>query len=484
MSLLPLLQQQGCINVSCYAVNIYSTAILEDAALALSHSLLAVANGLRTDHPIPDLPIVDDSALPLDDPGAIEAIGRKHDTGTWGRWDKLKDGGWVAFTTDAQRPDLAWVVRWHPQHGRSVMVYRDGDAAGEYMTYTDEALLFRSGGYWWNGDGWFRPSKVFDKARGRYVNRPVAAAVTISAADLLDTGADPGRGLILPISDLNPDRPYAEAGRRWRDDLALWAQHHADGRHAAGCVVQLNAPELSADQLLGVAELAQVAGIAASTLRAYLARGESEVPAPQAVVGGRSMWSRPVAEDWAEARRRSSDSAAATMAHPDRSDLHVGVADLWTWFTRAFTTTLWGNPTFRKRFALRWRTQAAIEEVAHDLAWTAAGSLNRIISSDDLGITVRAAVLGEWAAWQRTYGQEPVMYPLTPAVTRMLDWLIRHDPRMAQAHMAEIIGDAEGDLGIPPATAGQALLTALALDGKLGDGAYNEFIDLTLPPDN
>ena len=99
-------------------------------------------------------------------------------------------------------------------------------------------------------------------------------------------------------------------------------------------------------------------------------------------------------------------------------------------------------------------------------------------------LTVRAAVLGEWAAWQRTYGPEQVSYPLTPAITRMLDWLIWHGPGMAQAHMQEIIGDAEGDLGIVPATAGQSLLTALALDGKLGEGAYNEFIDLVLPPNN
>ena len=70
-------------------------------------------------------------------------------------------------------------------------------------------------------------------------------------------------------------------------------------------------------------------------------------------------------------------------------------------------------------------------------------------------LTVRAAVLGEWAAWQRTYGPEQVSYPLTPAITRMLDWLIWHGPGMAQAHMQEIIGDAEGDLGIVPATAGQ-----------------------------
>ena len=70
-------------------------------------------------------------------------------------------------------------------------------------------------------------------------------------------------------------------------------------------VVGLIAPELSGDQLINATELAQIGGVAPSTLRAYLSRGESEVPSPQAVVGGRAMWARPVAEEWAERRRTS-----------------------------------------------------------------------------------------------------------------------------------------------------------------------------------
>src|SRR5689334_3498977 len=87
-----------------------------------------VANGLRTDHPIPDLPFVDDSLLPLADPAAIEAIGRNKGEGMWGREDECDDGGWFAYTTDPLRHDLAWIVRYHPLHGRSVVVYRDEDA--------------------------------------------------------------------------------------------------------------------------------------------------------------------------------------------------------------------------------------------------------------------------------------------------------------------------------------------------------------------
>jgi hypothetical protein len=453
--------------------------------LALSYKYVTVGNGLRTDHPIPDLPFIDDSHLPLDDPDAIEAIGRKDGGQTWGRTDRCKDGGWVAFTTDAVRPDLGWVVRWHPEYGRSVVLYRNEDVASAYMSYEDEALLFRAGGYWWDGTTWYRPSQVFDQAREIYVNRAVPAALTISAADLLDN-AVADRGQVLPIGEVDLERPaYAEPGRRWRDDLAVWAARHRDGRHLAGCVVHLTAPELAADQLLGVAELAEVAGIGASTLRAYQARGESEVPLAQATVGGRSMWSRPVAEDWAETRRRSRDGVARTMADRDHDNLSVGVARLWDYFTTAFAIDLWDRDGNRKRFALRWRTKAAVREVAHDVAWTAAASLNRIVPLGDLGMTIRAAVLFEFADWQRTMRNEKVSYPINHAITRMLDWLIQHKPEQARAAVAEIVGEAERRLGIPPEVTGFSLRQALALDGKLPDeNAYEEFFDVALPPEN
>ncbi|MFY1637108.1 hypothetical protein ACN27F_28175 [Solwaraspora sp. WMMB335] len=452
--------------------------------MALSYKYMAVGNGLRTDHPIPDLPFVDDSHLPLDDPDAIEAIGRKPGVnGTWGRTDPCKDGGWVAFTTDVLRPDLGWVVRWHPEHGRSVVLYRDEDVVSAYMSYEDEALLFRAGGYWWDGTTWYRPSQVFDRAREIYVNRPVPAALTISAADLPQ--GDPGKGAAWAITDLDPDTMTPVASRRWRDDLALWALRHGSGRHLAGCVVHLTAPELAADQLLGVAELAEIAGIGASTLRAYQTRGESDVPLAQATVGGRSMWSRPVAEDWAETRRRSRDGVARTMADHDHENLSVGVARLWDYFTNAFAIDLWDRDRNRKRFALRWRTKAAVRDVAHDVAWTAAASLDRIVPLGDLGATIRAAVLFELADWQRTVLNEKVSYPINHAIARMLDWLIQHEPEQARAVVAEIVGEAERGLGIPPEITGSSLRQALALDGKLsGENAYAEFLNLVLPPDS
>ena len=449
--------------------------------MALSYKYMAVGNGMRTDHPIPDLPFVDDSHLPLEDPDAIEAIGRTEADGHWGRTDRCKDGGWVAFTTDPLRPDLGWVVRWHPEHGRSVVLYRNDDVASAYMSYEDEALLFRAGGYWWDGTTWYRPSQVFDQARETYVNRPVPAALTISAADLPRGNAN--EGINWAITDLDLDVLLPAEPARWRDDFAYWRVLH-DERHPAGCVVQLTAPELAADQLLGVAELAEVAGIGASTLRAYQARGENEVPLPQAIVGGRSMWSRPVADDWAETRRRSRDGVARTMADREHDNLSIGVVRLWDYFTNAFTIDLWDRDANRKRFALRWRTKAAVREVAHDVAWTAAASLDRIIPAGDLGHTIRAAVLFELADWQRTMRAEKISYPINHAITRMLDWYIQHQPDRAQAVVAEIVGEAERGLNIPPAITGYSLRQALALDGKLpGENAYEEFLDLALPPD-
>ncbi|MGW4033948.1 hypothetical protein ACWEFL_32415 [Streptomyces sp. NPDC004838] len=112
------------------------------------HTLRPLANGLRTDHPVPDLPFVDDSHIPLDDPRELEAVGRNRGDGRWGRYDlERQAGGWRAFTTDPLRHDLAWCVRHHPDHGRSVLLVRDADAAVMHTDWHGGPLLFRAGGY-------------------------------------------------------------------------------------------------------------------------------------------------------------------------------------------------------------------------------------------------------------------------------------------------------------------------------------------------
>ena len=91
----------------------------------------------------------------------------------WGREDRCRGGGWEAFTTDPIRHDLAWCVRWHPDYGRSVLLYRDEDAAQAYELWYGAQLLYRSGGYWWDGTTWYRPSQVWDVASEDYFRRPV-----------------------------------------------------------------------------------------------------------------------------------------------------------------------------------------------------------------------------------------------------------------------------------------------------------------------
>lgn len=448
----------------------------------LLHKPQPIANGLRTDHPVPGLPFVDDSHIPVADPHAIEAVGRRRGTDMWGREDRVRDGGWAAFTTDPLRHDLGWAVRWHPQHGRSVLLYRDEDTAAAHVDWDGPALLARSGGYWWDGATWYRPAQVWDAAREEYYRQPVPAAITVSAADLLAGGGDPERGQILDISDVSPDSPVPA---RWLDDLALWAQQRGDLDLAAS-VVKLAAPEFTSDQLVGVAELARIGGVAASTLRAYIARGEGDVPEPQAIIGGRSVWARPVAEDWAERRRRSAEGVTAAVA-ASRSgiDLAPGIGDIWDRFTRAFTGALWNNPDRRRRWALRWRSKEAIGEVARDLGWYVAGDVGQIIPTGDLAATIRHAVIDEFAETQGPLSDEsdPGFLGVSPPVARMLDWLIRHHPAAGGRAIGEIIRDASQRLDIPRAVTERSLRTALNLDSKLDPGKLNAYLDLVLSPE-
>ncbi len=116
----------------------------------------------------------------------------------------------MAWTTDPLRHDLAWMVRWHTDHGRSVVLYRDVDAAPAGTVYLEGPLLFRAGGYWWDGKTWYRPDQVVDLAHEGYFHRPVPGAVTVTAASLLAAGSgDPGRGTLLQVIDVDPDAPYS-----------------------------------------------------------------------------------------------------------------------------------------------------------------------------------------------------------------------------------------------------------------------------------
>jgi hypothetical protein len=456
-------------------------------------SAVPVANGLRTDHPIPDLPFVDDSHLPLEDPRELEAIGRRHGTDMWGREDRCGEG-WVAFTTEPARHELAWLVRHDPEHGRSVVLYRDDDAAAEHEMFSTwcPALLFRAGGYWWDGTTWYRPLQIWDPAAERYVHREVPGALAVSAADLLrDSGADPDRGQLLQIGDVDLDA--GAVGGRWLDDLALWASRREDRQQdgrppLSRCVVRISAPELTGDQLVGLGEMADIADVAASTLRAYSARGEADIPQPQATVNGRNVWSRAVAQEFAERRRQSPDGVAepVSTSRVGSTAVPVGIGELWRRYTRIFTSALWENPARRRRWALRWRTQAAVQNVAEDLAWYVAADVAEgtggIIPTADLAATIQHAVLDELATgWKGDHRDEDWFFcGIQHNIARMLDWLIRHHPATAAHTIAHIVGTAEDRLKIPRKVTENSLRTALSLDSKLDASSRQEFLDRAL----
>jgi hypothetical protein len=227
--------------------------------------------------------------------------------------------------------------------------------------------------------------------------------------------------------------------------------------------------------------MAAIAGIAASTLRAYSTRNEAEVPLPQAVISGRSLWSRPVAEDWGERRQRSPEGV--TEAVSDGHPVTVGEAELADGLARSFYAVLWDYRPYRGRWALRWRNVGAVREVADRLAGDAAEYiLRRLVPGQALTYTVSRAVLWEFADWQRNHGGEDQYYPIGRPVGMMLGWLVRHKPASAQSAIAETTRDAEADLGIPPALTERSVRTSLGLDSKLDAETLNEYLRRVLTP--
>ncbi|PBC87075.1 MULTISPECIES: hypothetical protein [unclassified Streptomyces] len=452
------------------------------------------ANGLRGDHPVPGLPFVDDSHLPLDEgPEAIEEVGRNKGEGMWGRFDRVRrNGGWYAFTTDPLNHELGWVVRYHPDHGRTVLLMSDGDTASWHTQWSGDALLFRAGGYWFDGATWYRPGQVWDPVEEDYERRKARAAVTVSAADMLDGRADPARAHAGKVTTFDPEAPSVE---NWLDHLALWAKHHQEQDKALPleqCIVDLATPELTGTQLVGIPEMAELGGITASTLRAYLSRSNSEVPQPQASVGGRDQWARAVVDDWVEARQRSAEGIRATMSAGDRDSLAPGAAEVRDRFAADFHQLLWERPDVRKRWVLRQRNEQAVREVSDALAWNVAASLDRILPSHLLGATVRHAVLDDFSETftltkdQREQDDEVRWWHLTLSlpIGKMLDWFVRHHPDTAYREIGEIMREAHNRWNVPPQESLRTLRQALSLDGELSDEARETYFALLAPREN
>ena len=73
-------------------------------------------------------------------------------------------------------------------------------------------------------------------------------------------------------------------------------------------------------------------------------------------------------------------------------------------------------------------------------------------------------------------------YGVMPMVAQMLGWLALHRPHMAGFAISEIIGDAEGRLGVPRHVTENTIRTALSLDGDMSS-YLNEFLARVLIPD-
>jgi hypothetical protein len=442
-----------------------------------------VANGIRTDHPIPNLPFVDDSHVPIEDPEAIEALGRHPGTTMWGRSDvNQQTGEWSAFTTDPKNHAYSWLVRYHPEHGRSVELYHDRDVAGmQSEWYRDRPLLARLGGYWWDGTNWYRPRRVLSWAAEGYMRRPVRQPTTITAADLLDDSCDPTRGQLRKVTLIEADATVTN--QQWRHDLALWARHRQnrpDAQPAERCVVTLNAPELAEGSLLGAEEFAAEAGIAASTLRAYIARDEADIPVPQTSDGGRKRWSRPVVQDWLEQRRR--DNPETALASDPDDQFAPGLRELWTRLTKAAMRDLWERPAIRKRWSRVYRNEQAVREMALEVGWSAALHLESVVPFGAVGQALTDAILREMQRWSKDFPDDSI--GLSIKTGELLGWFIHHKPSYATSLFGTIVREA-GYMDIPAAVTKESLLNALRFDGGFEDREeqLTEFFALAFPPE-
>lgn len=110
------------------------------------------------------------------------------------------------------------------------------------------------------------------------------------------------------------------------------------------------------------------------------------------------------------------------------------------------------SPEIKPRFALRWRDQQSFQDVAMDLSGTIVAGLDQIIPLDHLARTIldamRGDVLGE-CDLENSFEQDgrkrsrPRIYTLGDHTGLMLDWLIRHDPRLGRFVVQTFVGDIE-----------------------------------------
>lgn len=430
-----------------------------------------MANGLRTDHPVPGLPFINDERLPLDNPDAIERTGRNQGEGLWGRTDPLRGGGWVAFTTEPKNRAYAWAVHYHPEYGRTVVLVTDDSWSDLHhdWVYGRTGFLYRHGGYWWDGTTWHRPGVVFDGAYERYDARPVQDALTVTAADLLAHPADPGKAAVATIVGFTA---HEEALPNWRDHLALWAEHRRrvpDARPLDECVVDLKAPELEPCSLVGRAGLAKIANIAEEDLP-HPEYEDHKMPEPQARGAGGLLWSQPVARDWGEQHHRAHGPGVLLSATTTFGTLQPrGLVDDHNRLTKIIHEA--GKQPEKEAKKLAWWPAAALSEGTRSLVPMSA--LRTTLIDAVISHLAEGVEKGRNGMWRGTLGRD---------VVQVFDWYVQRRPDDTAGILSEICLTARTRLDLDPQTVGSVLRESLRLDSKLGKETINALLDMALPP--
>lgn len=310
-------------------------------------------------------------------------------------------GYWRAYTTIPETPDLAWLVLGHPDHGVSVYLVRNDDASALYSVIPQKAVTVRHGGYWWDGTNWYRP-EVYNPARGTNDAIPVP-----DAEDLI---GQPVEGTPLDIEEINAYPHHHDRINAWLQGRELTVPPRLD----------LIAEELRADSLLTSAESAERAGIAASTFRAYLARGENDIPAPQHVspAGGINLWAAPVIDAWVANRSRDARAVVQGVAVDPDQRLSPGIARIQE-HARSLIRTHAGSGM----------SEATVDALASRLVGSPA-ALEHIIPIRALLLTTVGALVEENAQYPGSFSERYL---------DMLHWLILHFPEETMPHVRSLI---------------------------------------------
>ncbi|MBT2460000.1 TetR/AcrR family transcriptional regulator [Streptomyces sp. ISL-86] len=173
-----------------------------------------------------------------------------------------------------QNRSYAWAVHHHPEYGRTVLLIHDQDMSDLHHAwmYGRNGFLYRHGGYWWDGTAWHRPGQVLDRAFEHYDPRPVRAATTVTAADLLAQPAKPDSAHVSKIADFT-------AGELARVGRPRTSQFQPYGDRPPRDVLLHVATELFTRQGYGVTttrSIAERAGMRQATMYYYFS-GKEEI---------------------------------------------------------------------------------------------------------------------------------------------------------------------------------------------------------------